>query len=110
MSADVVLRGVRPMAAGGPVDVLVRAGSSSVAPGIVPPAGTASTDGRPLLPPVDAHMPRQDVRGLPWRAEAGALRASAREWRLTAPALYPQTWKPSGWCAGRWWTSTSAAT
>ena len=73
MSADVVLRGVRPMAAGGPVDVLVRAGFiERVAPGIVPPAGASVVDGAGgiLLPAlVDAHMHRDKTFwGLPWRA------------------------------------------
>jgi cytosine/adenosine deaminase-related metal-dependent hydrolase len=77
MSADVVLRGVRPMAAGGPVDVLVRGGViERVAPGLVPPPGASVVDGRNgiLLPGlVDAHMHLDKTFwGLPWRAhEAG---------------------------------------
>ena len=77
MSADVVLRGVRPMAAGGPVDVLVRGGViERVAPGVVPPPGASVVDGRNgiLLPGlVDAHMHLDKTFwGLPWRAhEAG---------------------------------------
>lgn len=77
MNADVVLRGVRPMAAGGPVDVLVRGGViERVAPGLVPPPGASVVDGRNgiLLPGlVDAHMHLDKTFwGLPWRAhEAG---------------------------------------
>ena len=77
MSADVVLAGVRPMAAGAPVDVLVRDGViARVAPGIVPPPGAAVIDGRGdiLLPAlVDAHMHLDKTFwGLPWRPhEAG---------------------------------------
>lgn len=77
MSADVVLRGVRPMAAAAPVDVLVQDGViARVAPGIVPPPGAAVIDGRGdiLLPAlVDAHMHLDKTFwGLPWRPhEAG---------------------------------------
>ena len=77
MSADVVLAGVRPMAAGAPVDVLVQDGIiARVAPGIVPPPGAAVIDGRGdvLLPAlVDAHMHLDKTFwGLPWRPhEAG---------------------------------------
>jgi cytosine/adenosine deaminase-related metal-dependent hydrolase len=77
MSADVVLRGVRPMATGAPVDVLVQDGIiARVAPGIVPPPGAAGIDGRGdiLLPAlVDAHMHLDKTFwGLPWRRhEAG---------------------------------------
>jgi cytosine deaminase len=77
MSADVVLRDVRPMAAGGPVDVLVRGGViERVAPGIAPPPGASVVDGRSgiLLPAlVDAHMHLDKTFwGRPWRAhEAG---------------------------------------
>ncbi len=77
MSADVVLAGVRPMAAGAPVDVLARDGViARVAPGIVPPPGAVVIDGRGdiLLPAlVDAHMHLDKTFwGLPWRPhEAG---------------------------------------
>ena len=77
MSADVVLLGVRPMAASAPVDVLVRDGViARVAPGISPPPGAAVIDGRGdiLLPAlVDAHMHLDKTFwGLPWRPhEAG---------------------------------------
>ena len=77
MSADVVLAGVRPMAAGAPVDVLVQDGViARVAPGIVPPPGAAVIDGGGdiLLPAlVDAHMHLDKTFwGLRWRPhEAG---------------------------------------
>ncbi|MFI5374027.1 MAG: amidohydrolase family protein [Candidatus Rokuibacteriota bacterium] len=77
MSADVVLREVRPMAAGAPLDVLVHDGIiARGAPGIVPPPGAAVIDGRGgiLLPAlVDAHMHLDKTFwGLPWRPhEAG---------------------------------------
>src|SRR5512144_1249142 len=77
MSADVVVRAVRPMAAGAPVDVLVREGIiARVGPGVVPPLGAAVIDGGDgiLLPAlVDAHMHLDKTFwGLPWRPhEAG---------------------------------------
>src|SRR4029077_19655568 len=76
-SAAVGPGGVRPMAAGGPVDVLVRGGViERVAPGLVPPPRASVVDGRDgiLLPALgDAHMPLDKTFwGLPWRAhEAG---------------------------------------
>ncbi|HEV3346085.1 MAG TPA: cytosine deaminase, partial [Methylomirabilota bacterium] len=76
MSADVLLRGVRPMA-GAPVDVLIADGRiARVGPGLAPPAGASVIDGadRVLLPAlVDAHMHLDKTFwGLPWRAhEAG---------------------------------------
>ena len=76
MSADVLLRGVRPMA-GAPVDVLIAAGRiARVAPDLAPPPGASVIDGadRILLPAlVDAHMHLDKTFwGLPWRAhEAG---------------------------------------
>jgi len=76
MSADVVLRGVRPMA-GAPVDMLIAGGRiARVAPGLEPPPGASVIDGadRVLLPAlVDAHMHLDKTFwGLPWRAhEAG---------------------------------------
>ena len=77
MSVDVLLRDVRPMAAGAPVDVLVRDGIiARVAPGIAPSPGALVLDGRSgiLLPAlVDAHMHLDKTFwGRPWRAhEAG---------------------------------------
>jgi cytosine/creatinine deaminase len=77
MSADVVLRGVRPMAVGAPVDVLIRDGVvARVAPGLVPAPGASVVDGQDgiLLPAlVDAHMHLDKTFwGRPWRAhEAG---------------------------------------
>src|SRR5689334_10220321 len=76
MSADVLLRGVRPMA-GAPVDVLIAGGRiARVAPDHAPPPGASVIDGadRILLPAlVDAHMHLDKTFwGLPWRAhEAG---------------------------------------
>jgi len=76
MSADVLLRGVRPMA-GAPVDVLIAGGRiARVAPDLAPPPGASVIDGadRILLPAlVDAHMHLDKTFwGLPWRAhEAG---------------------------------------
>jgi cytosine/creatinine deaminase len=77
MSADVVLRGVRPMAVGAPVDVLICDGVvARVAPGLVPAPGASVVDGQDgiLLPAlVDAHMHLDKTFwGRPWRAhEAG---------------------------------------
>ena len=77
MSADVLLRDVRPMAAGAPVDVLVRgAHIAQVATGVPAPAGASVLDGGNgiLLPAlVDAHMHLDKTFwGLPWRPhEAG---------------------------------------
>lgn len=74
MSADVLLRGVRPMA-GAPVDVLIAGGRiARVASGLAPTPGASVIDGadRVLLPAlVDAHMHLDKTFwGLPWRAHA----------------------------------------
>lgn len=77
MSADVLLRDVRPMAAAGPVDVLVSDGRiARLAPGLAPPPGASVIDGGHgiLLPAlVDAHMHLDKTFwGRPWRPhEAG---------------------------------------
>ena len=77
MSADVLLRDVRPMAAAGPVDVLVRDGRiARLGAGLAAPDGASVLDGgRGILLPalVDAHMHLDKTFwGRPWRPhEAG---------------------------------------